>query len=138
MKSAFLFLPIAVVMLTTVNVPSQTSKESSAEPMVFIHGPSGSVLLRQCQAAERIAEGEKYNTPQAIDGTFCRGYVAGTVDQMVALSLQTTTVYCLPSNADNDQILRVVLKYLKENPATLNYPAGALVSRAIVAAFPCK
>ncbi len=34
MKPVFPFLLIAVVMLTTVKGPSQTSKESSGEPMV--------------------------------------------------------------------------------------------------------
>lgn len=138
MKPAFSFLLVVVVLLTAVNGPSQTSKEGSAEPTVFIYGPSGSTLLRKCQAAERIADGGNYTTQQAIDGTFCRGYLAGAMDEMVALSLHTTTVYCIPSNADNDQILRVVLKYLKDNPATLNYPAGSLVEKAIIAAFPCK
>jgi hypothetical protein len=47
-------------------------------------------------------------------------------------------VYCIPANADNDQFVRVVLKYLNDNPATLNYPAGALVAKAVIAAFPCK
>ena len=102
------------------------------------YGPSGSTLLRQCQAAAKLADGGNYTTQQAIDGTFCRGYVAGAVDQMVGLSLHTATVYCIPSNADNDQSVRVVLKYLNDNPATLNYPAGALVAKAIIAAFPCK
>jgi hypothetical protein len=137
-KPAFSFLFIAVVTLTEVTGPSQTSKEGSAEPMVSLYGPSGSTLLRQCQAAAKIADGGNYTTQQAIDGTFCRGYVAGAVDQMVGLSVQTTTVYCIPSNADSDQLVRVVLKYLNDNPATLNYPAAALVGKAIIAAFPCK
>jgi hypothetical protein len=137
MKATFLFLLIMVVILTAVDGPCQTSKGSSVEPMVTFYGPSGSTLLRQCQAVAKI-DGGNYTTQQAIDGTFCRGYIAGAVDQMVGLSVQTTTVYCIPSNADNDQLIRVVLKYLNDNPATLNYPAGALVAKAIVAAFPCK
>jgi hypothetical protein len=138
MKPALSFMLIAVVMLTAVNGPSQTSKEGSAVPMVSFYGPSGSTLLRQCQAVAKLANGEHYTTRQAIDGTYCRGYVAGAVDQMVGLSVQTATVYCIPSNADNDQFVRVVLKYLNDNPATLDYPAGALVAKAIIAAFPCK
>jgi Rap1a immunity proteins len=138
MKPAFLFKLIAVVMLTAVNGQCQTSKEGSAEPMVAFYGPSGSTLLRECQAAAKLANGEHYTTQQAIDGTYCRGYVAGAVDQMVGISVQTATVYCIPANADNDQFVRVVLKYLNDNPATLNYPAGALVAKAVIAAFPCK
>ena len=138
MKPAISFLLVAAVTLTALNGPSQTSKQGSAEPMVSFYGPSGSTLLRQCQAAAKIADGGNYTTQQGIDGTFCRGYVAGAVDQMVGLSVQTTTVYCIPSNADNDQLVRVVLKYLNDNPATLNYPAAALVAKAIIAAFPCK
>jgi ABC-type cobalamin transport system permease subunit len=138
MKPAFSFLLIAVVALTAVNVPSQTSKEGSAEPMVSFYGPSGSVLLRQCQVAAKLADGEKHTPQQAVDATFCRGYLAGAVDEMVGLSVQTSTAYCIASNVDSDQLLRVVLKYLNDNPAKLNYPAGALVANAIVAAFPCQ
>jgi hypothetical protein len=127
-KTAFVFL--ASLLFVVPAVPQ-------SEPMVSFYGPSGSILLRQCQAATKLADGN-YNTQQAIDGTYCRGYIAGTVDQMVGLSVQTSTVYCIPSNGSNDQFLRVVLKYLNDNPATLNYPAAALVSKAIIAAFPCK
>jgi len=38
----------------------------------------------------------------------------------------------------NDQLVRVVPKYLNDNPATLNYPAAALAGKAIIAAFLCK
>jgi hypothetical protein len=120
------FLLIPALIFTAIDGLSQSSKERSAEPTVFFYGPSGSNLLRACQAEAKT-----------IDGSFCRGYIAGAVDQMVGLSVQTDTVYCIPSNGDSDQLIRVVLKYLKENPATLNYPAGALVAKAIVAAFPC-
>jgi ABC-type cobalamin transport system permease subunit len=138
MKPAFSFLLIAVVALTAVNVPSQTSKEGSAESMVSFYGPSGSALLRQCQVAAKLADGEQHTSQQAVDATFCRGYLAGAVDEMVGLSVQTSTAYCIASNVDSDQLLRVLLRYLNDNPAKLNYPAGALVANAIVAAFPCK
>jgi hypothetical protein len=125
-------------MLTGVNSPSQMSKQGSAAPMVTFYGPSGTNLLRACQAAAKLADRGNYTTQEAIDGSFCRGYVAGVVDAMVGLSVQTETVYCIPSNADTDQFVRVVLKYLKDNPATLHHPAGALVANAIVTAFPCR
>jgi hypothetical protein len=135
---AFSLLLITVFTLLAVDVPCQTSAERSPEPMVYFYGPSGSTLLRQCQAAAKVAGGGRYTTQESIDGAFCRGYVAGAVDQMVGLSVQTSTMYCIPSNSDNDQLLRVVLKYLNDNPATLNYPAGAAVAKAVIAAFPCK
>ena len=92
--------------------------------MVSFYGPSGSVLLRQCQVAANLADGGQHTSQQAIDATFCRGYLAGAVDEMVGLSVQTSTAYCIASNVDGDQLLRVVLKYLNDNPAKLNYPRG--------------
>src|SRR3954471_806430 len=114
------FLLIAVLIFTSANGLGRSSKERSAEASVFFYGPSGSNLLRSCQASAKT-----------VDGGFCRGYIAGAVDEMVGLSVHSDTVYCMPSNGDLEQLIHVVLKYLKENPATLNYPAAAVVSKAI-------
>ena len=38
----------------------------------------------------------------------------------------------------NDQAIKVVLKYLDENPARLNVPASMLVVKALTEAFPYK
>jgi hypothetical protein len=42
------------------------------------------------------------------------------------------------SNADSDQLVRVVTEYLNDNSATLNVPAGMLIVTAMNDAFPCK
>ena len=44
----------------------------------------------------------------------------------------------VPTNADSDQLVRVVAKYLNDNPAKLNDPAGLLVTKSMLDAFPCK
>jgi hypothetical protein len=44
---------------------------------------------------------------------------------------------CLPSGATNDQITRIVLKYITENPETAHEPTATLVVLATKKAFPC-
>lgn len=75
---------------------------------------------------------------QGLDATFCRGYVVGIADAMISMSVNNTTTYCIPTDADNDQLIRIAVKYLNDNPAKLHYAAGLLVLRAIAEAFPCK
>ena len=45
---------------------------------------------------------------------------------------------CVSNEIDNEQALKVVLKYLQDNPAQLHIPANYLVRRSIEQAFPCK
>jgi hypothetical protein len=57
---------------------------------------------------------------------------------MINVSLNTTTTYCIRADADNDQLIRIAVKYLNDNPAKLHNPAGTLVLSAMIDAFPCK
>jgi hypothetical protein len=49
-----------------------------------------------------------------------------------------TLIIVMFSNADSDQLVRVVAEYLNDNSATLNVPAGMLIVTAMNDAFPCK
>ena len=75
---------------------------------------------------------------EAVDGTFCRGYVIGVVDGLIVAGAQAETLYCIPNNADSDQLVRIVKEYLDDKPANLNNPAATLVTQAMIDAFPCK
>lgn len=125
----------------------QQSLQRDPNSMITFHGGSGSSLLPSCQAALKISAGDNRtisirptatDVQEAVDGSFCKGYVVGVVDALISVSVTTKTTYCIPTNADNDQFVRVVAKYLNDNPAKLNDPAGILVTNAMVDAFPCK
>jgi hypothetical protein len=115
--------------------------------MIAFHGGTGSQLLPSCQAALKIGTGGNKtimikptatDIQDAVDGSFCRGYVLGVVDALIATSATTETAYCIPTNTDSDQLVRVVAKYLNDNPAKLNEPADLLVTKSMLDAFPCK
>lgn len=44
---------------------------------------------------------------------------------------------CIPTNAEYDQIIRVVVKYLRDHPERLHEHRRVLIPDAIGAAFPC-
>lgn len=132
-----------------VNVEAQTQPSQKSEPMLTFRGGTGSTLLPQCQAAVKVRNGKggthalKLSDMQdAVDGSFCTGYVLGVIDTFTVTNTLTdagrTVKACIPDNANTDQLNRVVAKYLNDNPATLNKPAGLLVVESMVDAFPCK
>jgi len=149
-----LFLAAAIVIgvgrgQPIVNVEAQTQPSQKSEPLLTFRGGTGSTLLPQCQAAVKVRNGNggthalKLSDMQdAVDGSFCTGYVLGVVDALnvanTATVASTTVEACIPDNANTDQLNRVVAKYFNDNPATLNKPAALLVVKSIVDAFPCK
>jgi hypothetical protein len=136
-KQLLLYISLFVFTVPCASYGQKTTQRSPDE-MVAFHGGSGSALLRQCQAAVRQMNGEKPGVQEAPNATYCYGYVEGVVDAMTGFSLHQDTVYCILNTSDRYQLIRVVTKYLNDHPATLNNPAGALVSNAMIDAFPCK
>jgi len=105
----------------------------------------GSSLLTKCSLAVRVFDGEKLSSADAIDGGICIGYLWGSHDtdfmvQMLEEHEKITLMKhaCPPSNASTAQIVRVVVKYLRDNPERLHLPASVLVTDAIRSSFPCK
>ena len=146
MNSKSCLAGFAILFVTASGQPLQ--RESDPNAMIAFYGGSGSQLLQRCEAALKIGAGNKVlkatDMQDAVDGSYCRGYVLGVVDGLVnAKELlrkadETGTLYCIPNNADSNQFVRVVNKYLNDNPATLNNLAGVLVLKSVVDAFPCK
>jgi len=56
---------------------------------------------------------------------------------MIALR-NVVPIYCEPTATGNyDQLQRVVVKWLKNNPERLHMDARVLVTRGLIEAFPC-
>jgi hypothetical protein len=113
--------------------------------MITVHGGTGSFLLPFCEAALKLGPGSTRTIKptateiqETVGGSYCRGYVLGVVDSLISVSATTDTTYCIPNNADNDQLVRVVGKYLNDNPGKLNEPAINIIINSVLAAFPCK
>lgn len=69
------------------------------------------------------------------------GYINGVVDTIAVLPAidPLCQVVCLPQKGISiDQAIRIVVKYLKNHPEDLHYPARTCVYLAISKAFPCE
>jgi Rap1a immunity proteins len=105
----------------------------------------GSSLLAKCSLDVRALDGEKLSSADIAEGAFCTGYVSGIHDtdymvQMLEEHEKITLMKhaCPPSNVSTEQAVRVVVKYLRDNPERLHMPAAVLVTDAIRRSFPCK
>lgn len=98
----------------------------------------GNELLGQCQQYLKLADSEP--NFDRIDVGMCAGFVEG-VNSMVYFYndvLKKDDKYCMPYSVTNGQMVRIVVKYLKDNPKLLNKSNTVLVWSAFKDAYPCK
>lgn len=68
------------------------------------------------------------------------GYIRGVHDGFQLSEYHTPSpqrLFCTPLGMTGGQLAGVVREYLAEDPISRAYPAGILVLRALVMAFPC-
>jgi hypothetical protein len=144
MNSKSVLASFAILFVTPFGQQS-LQRDRDPNAMITFHGGTGSRLLPLCETAMKNGPGgtrtfkpTETNIQDAVDGTFCRGYVLGVVDSLITINGKTEMTYCIPANADNDQLVRIAAKYLNDNPAKLIDPASLLVIMSLIDAFPCK
>lgn len=73
------------------------------------------------------------------DTEICHGYVMGVHDaaQSHEKLLGSHPLYCEPPRVTSDEMVRIVNRYLLENPELLQYSASSTVLGAFIQAFPC-
>ncbi|WP_454839790.1 Rap1a/Tai family immunity protein [Pseudomonas hormoni] len=99
----------------------------------------GNELLENCQASIRSMDHISNNDPYG-NGQ-CFGITEGVLNTMVALNpqLPEESRICLPDDGiKGGQAVRVVYKYLQDNPAMLHLEGTTLVCLAFRRAYPCK
>ena len=101
----------------------------------------GNGLLEDCQ---KYLGDEQYSSyTDSLKAGICAGYLLGVTDtvelwdQWVAMWEASKKTHCLPEAAEFDQLAKVVVKYLEDNPADLHLNASFLVQLAFMEAFPC-
>jgi hypothetical protein len=91
----------------------------------------GNDLLPRCQAA--IASSER-SAFKDVHESFSAGFCTGLVDGII----YSSSSVCPPDGVTALQSVRVVVKFLNDNPDKLNLDQRVLVDAALTKAFPCK
>jgi len=128
MKTASLVLPCLLL------VSAFAAGQQSATPESGSHDLSstGAAFLRVCD-----------KSPESPDAghirALCMAYVAGVSDgaQLLAIRQLPMLPFCLTPEADNWQLFRAVVQYLKAHPEKTDSPTRNLTLDALTAAFPC-
>ena len=74
--------------------------------------------------------------------SFGSGYCMGTMSTVYTLANYINSgvsiKMCPPSTMTNEQMARIVVKYLQQNPEVLHLDAATLTFSALRTAYPCK
>ncbi|WP_063912772.1 Rap1a/Tai family immunity protein [Pseudomonas sp. p21] len=101
---------------------------------------NGNELIGQCQAAVKAIDGSQTNA-SAFGAGFCMGKVTGVMDMISIFSDRFEKQYqiCMPTpGIQYGQGVRIVTKYLQDNPTLLHLEDTFLIHMALRRAFPCK
>jgi Rap1a immunity proteins len=133
MRSACLLL---LVMMCLATVPVQTEDKPE------FPGDSGNAFIRLCSAVDKpFKELTELEQGHAVA---CLGYVSGLADGIwLELDLLRTDgspqhgPYCESGGVEQGQRVRVLMKYIQDNPAKAHLRTSALFGLAMKKAFPC-
>lgn len=112
-------LCVAIAFLVTSSIGALTQENSY----------SGGQMLEGCELW--FSSGRRAEKTLIMSG-MCMGVVATVV------AYKDKASFCMPEGSDYVQGLRVLLKYLNDNPAELHEELYVLVERAFGKAWPCK
>lgn len=110
---------------------------------VDVNGADGNRLLEYCTSSVQFMDNGSFSSgTQSAQAEWCVGYVTGVMDVLDlsrkhADKADQKYYPCLAGIASG-QAIRVIVKYLRENPERLQERAVTLSLAALQRAFPCK
>src|SRR2546430_4269837 len=121
-----------------VCLPVSTAPKSTPEQPDISR--SGRDFLEVCSSVD--SEGNRDATRMQRDA-LCLGWVQGFTDGFLVygelLSVpRRDRMACVPRGVTTTQIVRVIKKYLADNPGKAHRPTRYIASIALAGAFPCK
>ncbi len=133
-----LFLIYSLASTGFVCSPASTGQKSTPEQPDISR--SGRDYLEVCSSVDN--EGNRDAARIQRDAT-CLGWVAGFADGFLVheelLSVpRRDRMACVPRGVTTIQTVRVIKKYLVENPGKAHRPTRYIASIALAGAFPCK
>ncbi len=104
---------------------------------------TGDDLLGFCTQALRFED--KLGGGDSIEAGMCIGYISGVAHTGAVYheiinkdDAQWKPIFCIPSRVQGGQLIRIVVKYLKDNPSQLHDDGTLSTMTAYKEAFPCK
>jgi hypothetical protein len=133
-----LLLVLTLLAIFFVSSPASTGQKTTPEQPDISR--SGSDFLEVCPSVE--GEGNKDAARMQRDA-MCLGWVEGFVDGFLVheelLNVpRKDRMVCVPRGVTTIQIVRVIKKYLADNPRKAHRPTRYIASLALAGAFPCR
>ena len=113
---------ITAVLLTAALIPAAS----------FASFKTGNTLLAECT-------NKGLEIVDFMDKSSCNAYIMGSEDthEIAVLYLgEMKPLFCLPKGATIGQRVKIVVKYMNENPEDLHFPASLILPMAFKKAFP--
>jgi hypothetical protein len=131
-RFALLFALLLVVPLSAQDQAAQV-KESPRE--------SGNAFVRLCSAVENKQLSEE-DFGNVMD---CIGYVSGFTEGVYYEAMYATAkgkqvapeAFCIPDDVEHGQLIRVILKHIRDNPENAHKRTSVLIIKALGKAYPC-
>jgi primosomal protein N' len=101
---------------------------------------SANALMKDCSAGIALEEHRLIGDDKTIaigtaDASRCSGYVSAVVDLN---EVGGGTLFCAPKQSSMDQLTRIFVKYVADNPGELHLSPISMLTAALGKAFPCK
>lgn len=133
----FLCVLTVIAVCSICSSGSVGSKSASEQPDI---GKSGRDFLELCSGIDSETNG----TPARIrNDSICMGWVEGfrdgfTVHDELLSVPRRDRIVCIPSGVTSVQIVRVIKKYIADNPDKAHRATRLIASVALAGAFSCK
>jgi len=133
-----LLLISAILGVLQIHAPASTGQKSTPEQPDISR--SGRDFLEVCSSVD--SEGNRDLVRIQRDAT-CLGWAQGFTDGFLVygelLSVpRRDRMVCVPRGVTTIQIVRVIKKYLADNPGKAHRPTRYIASIALAGAFPCR
>jgi hypothetical protein len=132
---------ITISLLLLCSSATVSSQDSSAQTSREFPSTSGNAFLRICPVVDkdRMTHEDVVNAVECV--SYIEGFVSG-VQQEVAFAhvvgkIKPPTLFCHTEVAENGQLVRVVLKYIRNHPEEAHKDTAFLAAEALREAFPC-
>jgi hypothetical protein len=104
---------------------------------------SGNAFLQECSVVDKPVNDLK--SSELLREDVCLSYVVGLLDGVsLEISLSRSPdhselfPFCVSEEVRNGELVRILLKYIRANPATADLRTAELFGSAMKEAFPCK